>query len=505
MKRVIDTVVHLGKQGLASRGHRESLIDDPEANKGNFLESLNYLSTLRYNKLTTANHLEKVRNQQAISRRKGGEKGAKGRGSKLTFLSNDTRENNVIKIIGREIASQIVKEIGNCRAWALIADTTPDVSHHEQLSICARIVNRNGKCSEHLLSCKRASGTRAMELYNLISQTLVSKGVSFGKLVAQTYDGASNMSGCYNGLQAIIKEKVGKHVAFVHCYAHTLNLVLSDSASVDVQVISLFNDLEVLYVLFSKTQRIHDLFEAVQLVLETVALDSLIDGNPRKTSIGLLKQIQTKQFLATAYLFREIFASTGPLSRYLQRVDVNFGKALGMVESAIDELNELRKEPELIIRYVEQKHDSPSVTWQQPRIRRRRRMDDENAQDEPAETPEDHWKRNTFYVSVDTILNSLKNRFEKNQPLLQAFSLFAPSRFPQLVKNFKTAHDLQACLNTFCETYSIDAFRCADELFNFVRSFEKFDCSTVCQQDDDDDSEGDDDYNDDDGEDNGWL
>jgi hypothetical protein len=133
-------------------------------------------------------------------------------------------------------------------------------------------------------------------------------------------------------------------------------------------------------------------------------------------------------------------------------------------------------------------------------------MDDENAEDEPAETPEDHWKRNTFYVSVDTILNSLKNRFEKNQPLLQAFSLFAPSRFPQLVKNFKTAHDLQACLNPFCETYNIDAFRCADELFNFARSFEKFDCSTVCQQEDDDDDgeddEGDDDYDDDDGEDN---
>ena len=72
------------------------------------------------------------------------------------------------------------------------------------------------------------------------------------------------------------------------------------------------------------------------------------------------------------------------------------------------------------------------------------------------------------------------------------------------MKNFKTAHDLQACLNTFCETYNIDAFRCADELFNFARSFEKFDCSTVCQQEDDDDEgeddEGDDDY--DDGEDN---
>ncbi len=106
-------------------------------------------------------------------------------------------QNNVLNIIGREITSQIVKEIGNCRAWALIANTIPDVSHHEQLTICTRIANYSGKCSEHLLSCKRASGTKATELYKLISETLISKSVSFDKLVAQTYDletVASNVS-----------------------------------------------------------------------------------------------------------------------------------------------------------------------------------------------------------------------------------------------------------------------------------------------------------------------
>ena len=112
---------------------------------------------------------------------------------------------------------------------------------------------------------------------------------------------------------------------------------------------------------------------------------------------------------------------------------------------------------------------------------------------------------------MDTIVNSLRNRFEKNQPLLQAFSLFAPSRFQELVKNFKTAHDLQACLDTFCKTYNIDAFRCAGELFNFACSFEKFDCSSVCQQedgdsgedDDDDEEEDNDDDDDDDDDDDG--
>ena len=86
---------------------------------------------------------------------------------------------------------------------------------------------------------------------------------------------------------------------------------------------------------------------------------------------------------------RNICTSTGLLSRYLQRVDVDFRKAVGMVERAIDMLNELRKQPERIITYVEQKHNSPDVTWQQSRVKRQRQINYENAEDEPAETPEE--------------------------------------------------------------------------------------------------------------------
>ena len=227
LKRIVDTICFLGRQGMALRGHRESLLD-PNINTGNFLEALKYLADYD---MTIRRHLEKVRQkQELLASKNGGAKGAKGRGSKLTFLSNDS-QNTLVAVIGNEIASKIVKRIHNCKAWALIIDTTPDVSHHEQLSTCVRIVNNIGSCTEHLLSCYRASGTTATELYTSVSEMLKSKGVTFSKLVAQTYDGASNMSGCYNGLQSIIKVKIGSHVVYVHCYAHTLNLVLSDSAS----------------------------------------------------------------------------------------------------------------------------------------------------------------------------------------------------------------------------------------------------------------------------------
>ena len=215
-------------------------------NTGKFLELLKYLSIYD---VTIRDHLEKVCKKHE-EMQKSQTKKVKGWGSKLTFLSNKT-QNNVIDIIGKEITSELVKRIHECKAWALIADTTPDVSHHEQLSICVRIVDRVGYCSEHLFCCKRAPGATAQQLYDTIVDAFKSRGVTFDKIVAQTYDGASNMSGCYKGLQAIFRDEIGSHIVYTHCYAHTLNLVLSDSASTAINVTSLFNHLEKTYTPFS--------------------------------------------------------------------------------------------------------------------------------------------------------------------------------------------------------------------------------------------------------------
>ena len=130
-----------------------------------------------------------------------------------------------------------------------IADTTPDVLKHEQLSLCARVVSRLGNVNEHLLFCTRALSTTAEQLLNHIADELKRLAVPYDNLVAQTYDGASNMSGRYNGLQAKFKELAGEeHIIFVQCYAHTLNLELGDTTTT-------------LYVMVSKFQPIHQLFE----------------------------------------------------------------------------------------------------------------------------------------------------------------------------------------------------------------------------------------------------
>ena len=214
---MIDTVILLRKQELAFRGRRESLAADPSVNTGNFLEILKYLA--EYDDVIAA-HIEKVENEQRRleEKKEGSVKGSKsfkfGRGSKITFLSNDI-QNKLVDIISKEIVREIADLIKDSVAWALIADTTPDVSKHKQLSLCVRIVGKSGNVSEHLLFCTRASSTTVEQLLKHITDELEKLSVSYDNMVAQTYDGASNMSGKYNGLQAKFKSLAGEHVLYI--------------------------------------------------------------------------------------------------------------------------------------------------------------------------------------------------------------------------------------------------------------------------------------------------
>ena len=56
-----------------------------------------------------------------------------------------------------------------------------------------------------------------------------------GKLIAQTYDGASALSGIHKGVQTRIKE-VYKNAHYIHCYAHQLNLILEQATSQNSKV-----------------------------------------------------------------------------------------------------------------------------------------------------------------------------------------------------------------------------------------------------------------------------
>ena len=58
--------------------------------------------------------------------------------------------------------------------------------------------------------------------------------------------------------------RINPNILYVHCYAHCLNLVISDAAAISVDVVTLFGNLEALYLLFTRSPNVHGLFEDVQ-------------------------------------------------------------------------------------------------------------------------------------------------------------------------------------------------------------------------------------------------
>ena len=76
-----------------------------------------------------------MKEKKKVGREEGDKIFSFGSGSKLTFKSCDI-QSKVIDIINKETALEIIYLMKGSIAWALIADTTPNVSKHEQLSLC---------------------------------------------------------------------------------------------------------------------------------------------------------------------------------------------------------------------------------------------------------------------------------------------------------------------------------------------------------------------------------
>ena len=228
LKRVVATVQFLSVQGLAFRGHRES---KDSTNKGNYLSCLDYLAEFDP---FLANHVKKFANC--------------GQGS-VSYLSN-TICDEFIAIMGSNLRDQFIQEVKVATYFALIVDSTPDVSHVDQLTFVLRYVLPDGHIKERFFSFIEIHAHDAAYLYQVIIDILKKWDIDITKCRGQSYDNASNMSGAYTGLQARIKSK-SPTAEYIPCSNHSLNLVGNAAAESCTSAVTFFDFVQNLYVWFS--------------------------------------------------------------------------------------------------------------------------------------------------------------------------------------------------------------------------------------------------------------
>lgn len=200
---LIDVSCYLVEQDMPFRGHDESATS---VNKGKFVELVYLLSK----------HNPHLKNQIENS-------------TVFTGLSNHIQD-DLIQCLSSVLRDSIKHEINNASFVSLIMDETVDVANKSQLSIVFRYIDKKGEVQERFLGFLNVSSDKtALNLFEIVKSVL-HEFSCYGKLVAQSYDGAAVMAGHINGLQTRVRS-ICKEALFVHCYAHKLNLVLSQSVS----------------------------------------------------------------------------------------------------------------------------------------------------------------------------------------------------------------------------------------------------------------------------------
>ena len=152
---IIDTVILLGRLGLAFRGHRDDSQFHPNIGEyssggvGNFVEVLNY--RVRGGDLVE-NHLRTC--------------------SKNASYFSKTSQNELINCCGNYIKDILVKEIKENRFFSVLVDEASDCSNQEQLSLVIRFVDGSGEIREEFLGflhCELGLSGKALSYYKLLT------------------------------------------------------------------------------------------------------------------------------------------------------------------------------------------------------------------------------------------------------------------------------------------------------------------------------------------------
>ncbi|XP_042409925.1 uncharacterized protein LOC121999291 [Zingiber officinale] len=105
-----------------------------------------------------------------------------------------------------ETTNTILADLGD-RWFTLLLDEARDCSVKEQMEVVIRYVNKYGEVIERFMAVVHVATTTTACLKEAIDSLFAKYGLSVARLRGQGYDGASNMSGEFNGLKSLIMEK----------------------------------------------------------------------------------------------------------------------------------------------------------------------------------------------------------------------------------------------------------------------------------------------------------
>jgi hypothetical protein len=282
-------------------------------------------------------------------------------------------QNELISIWFELLQSVVVKRVTESSMYCVMADETRNKTNVEDMCVCVRHVDKKFVAHEYLLDIVALRELNAACISSNLLQVL-RKTVGTDRLVAQSYDGASVMSGASGGVQALISAAVGRKIIYIHCFAHRLHLVVLKVLETSSHVTWLLETCQQLYNFFRryavareyndvggrKLKRLleqrwtghHDSVNTVLTefnnILETLQNIAASRLSESIEAAGLVQQLKHAEFMPVLKLTKDILDLLMPLNKAFQSetMDITTGIALiDVVRSTLASLiDELRSE-----------------------------------------------------------------------------------------------------------------------------------------------------------------
>eukprot|EP00731_Ephydatia_muelleri_P018517 Em0011g557a len=171
--------------------------------------------------------------------------------------------------MAEEVRQVIINEIASAKYYSFSVDSTPDISHTDQLTFTVRYVHDAGIPTERFLKFEEIHSHTGLNLFNTLIDILKDFRLDLKDCRGQSYDNASNMSGKYSGVQARVLEENNK-ASYIPCMAHSLNLSGVSAAESCVNAVSFFGFVEKLYAFFSASTHRWNLLRTVLSAVNAV-------------------------------------------------------------------------------------------------------------------------------------------------------------------------------------------------------------------------------------------
>lgn len=435
LQRVVAVVRTLAERGLAFRGSDEKF---GSPHNGNFLGILELIAEFDP---FFENHIKQYGNS--------------GTGN-ISYLSKTICDELVI-LMSKKVRKSILNDLRNAGYFSLSVDSTPDLSHIDQLTVIIRYVSPDdGLPIERFLTFLAQENHSGEYMANMVLEYLKECDVDFTKCRGQSYDNAANMSGRYNGMQQKIRER-NKYAVYIPCAGHSLNLVGRAAVDCCLEAVNFFAIVQSLYTFFSgstkrwavlksflepdstvakclsdtrweahakSTSAIYDGYESIIDALDHIHIDVNQKGDTRREAGILHEKMEELEFVFMLEFWNRILGQFHKTSKALQDPKILLSTCAKLYASLGSFLHDMREHFD----DIEQKSKDklPGIDYKSVNKRKRKKKIQFNECQPPdadeALLPREKFRLKSFIPVIDALETNLKQRALAYDKIANIFS-----------------------------------------------------------------------------------